>query len=489
MDRKVKILLKNKGGNYIFPFFWQHGEAEEVLREYMKVIRESNIRAVCVESRPHPDFLGEKWWKDMDVIMDEARKWDMKVWILDDSHFPTGYANGAIEGKSLDLRRQSIVPRTIKCEKSSVEMVLSLEDIKTAQVWQPTPMEERMLKGKVQSVFDDDSIISVTAIRTDENGTNKLGTDSLIADLSAQIPSGKICFRVPEGEWKLVVCYRTRNRGPHRSYINMMDKESCKVLIDTVYEPHYQHYKDDFGTTIAGFFSDEPEIGNGHLYEMGKQISELEDQAWSGEVEAELKKRWGRSFTAWLPLIWNQPVDPDLCAKVRYDYMDVVTRAVERDFSCQIGDWCRNHGVQYIGHLIEDNNQHSRTGSSLGHYFRGLAGQDMAGIDNIVGQVLPCQEETSGVYPGSRGRDGHFYHYALGKLAASAAALEPSKKGRSMCEIFGAYGWSEGVQLEKHLLDHFLVRGINHFVPHAFSAKAFPDPDCPPHFYAHGNNP
>ena len=222
---------------------------------------------------------------------------------------------------------------------------------------------------------------------------------------------------------------------------------------------------------------------------MGKQISELEDQAWSGEVEAELKKRWGRSFTAWLPLIWNQPVDPDLCAKVCCDYMDVVTRAVERDFSCQIGNWCRDHGVQYIGHLIEDNNQHSRTGSSLGHYFRGLAGQDMAGIDNIVGQVLPCQEETSGVYPGSKRRDGHFYHYALGKLAASAAALEPLKKGHSMCEIFGAYGWSEGVQLEKHLLDHFLVRGINHFVPHAFSAKAFPDPDCPPHFYAHGNNP
>lgn len=206
-------------------------------------------------------------------------------------------------------------------------------------------------------------------------------------------------------------------------------------------------------------------------------------------MEAELKKRWGRSFTAWLPLIWNQPVDPDLCAKVCCDYMDVVTRAVERDFSCQIGNWCRDHGVQYIGHLIEDNNQHSRTGSSLGHYFRGLAGQDMAGIDNIVGQVLPCQEETSGVYPGSKRRDGHFYHYALGKLAASAAALEPLKKGHSMCEIFGAYGWSEGVQLEKHLLDHFLVRGINHFVPHAFSAKAFPDPDCPPHFYAHGNNP
>ena len=58
-----------------------------------------------------------------------------------------------------------------------------------------------------------------------------------------------------------------------------------------------------------------------------------------------------------------------------------------------------------------------------------------------------------------------------------------------MCEIFGAYGWGEGVRLEKYLLDHFMVRGINHFVPHAFSGKEYPDPDCPPHFYAHGNNP
>lgn len=45
---------------------------------------------------------------------------------------------------------------------------MGYEDIKTTQVWQPTPMEERMLKGKVPPVFDDDSVISVTAIRTDE---------------------------------------------------------------------------------------------------------------------------------------------------------------------------------------------------------------------------------------------------------------------------------------------------------------------------------
>lgn len=113
----------------------------------------------------------------------------------------------------------------------------------------------------------------------------------------------------------------------------------------------------------------------------------------------------------------------------------------------------------------------------------------MAGIDDIGGQVMPGQEDLDLNMPPFHSRNGSFYHYGLGKLGSSAAAIEPLKKGNSMCEIFGAYGWGEGVRLEKYLLDHFMVRGINHFVPHAFSAKEYPDPDCPPHFYAHGNHP
>jgi len=85
--------------------------------------------------------------------------------------------------------------------------------------------------------------------------------------------------------------------------------------------------------------------------------------------------------------------------------------------------------------------------------------------------------------------DGEFYHFALGKLGSSLAHIDPKKKGRAMCEIYGAYGWNTGVRLMKYLTDHFLVRGISQYVPHAFSPKEIPDPDCPPHFYAHGENP
>ena len=491
MSEKIKALQKGEGGNYIFPFFWQHGETEAVLREYMKAIHKANIGAVCVESRPHPDFCGEQWWHDMDIILEEAKRYGMKVWILDDSHFPTGYANGAMKDQPLELYRQSSTCRQYRGQQGE-QIVISAEDIKNARPFEPNMVEQMMTHNSADGAtkqFADDRLLGIYAIRQDgESGFLK---KEYRMNLESEISENGLIWGVPEGEWKIYVLQLTRNRGPHRDYINMMDRESCKVQIQAVYEPHWEHYQAEFGKTIAGFFSDEPELGNGHLYDHnnGLGCSEEMDYPWSRELEMELREELGEDFAGRLALLWEQQADKVETAAVRYAYMDHVSRLVEKDFSWPIGEWCRAHGVEYIGHLIEDNNHASKTGSSLGHYFRGLAGQDMAGIDDIGGQVMPGQEDLDLNMPPFHSRNGSFYHYGLGKLGSSAAAIEPLKKGNSMCEIFGAYGWGEGVRLEKYLLDHFMVRGINHFVPHAFSAKEYPDPDCPPHFYAHGNHP
>ena len=491
MSDKIRALLEGKGGNYIFPFFWQHGETEEVLRKYMKVIHEANIGAVCVESRPHPDFCGEQWWHDMDIILEEAKKYGMKVWILDDSHFPTGFANGAMKEQPLELYRQSITCRQY-AGVGGETITIPREALDNAEPFEPNMMEKMMTHNSADGAtkqFDDDRMLGVYAIRQD--GADGFVNPENRIDLSSAITEEGLEFVVPEGNWKIYVTQLTRNRGPHRDYINMMDKASCKVQIEAVYEPHWEHYKEEFGKTIAGFFSDEPELGNGHLYDQNNELgcSPTMDYPWSRELEMRLKEELGENFAGQLALLWEQDADAAETARVRYAYMDGVSRLVEEDFSWPIGEWCRAHGVEYIGHLIEDNNHASKTGSSLGHFFRGLAGQDMAGIDDIGGQVMPGQEDVDLNMPPFHSRNGSFYHYGLGKLGSSAAAIEPLKKGNSMCEIFGAYGWGEGVRLEKYLLDHFMVRGINHFVPHAFSGKEYPDPDCPPHFYAHGNNP
>lgn len=486
MDKKIELLLQNKGQNHIAPFFWQHGEEEAVLRKYMEVIQAAGCQAVCVESRPHPDFCGTGWWRDMDIILDEARKRSMKVWILDDSHFPTGYANGALEDAPAELCRQSVFSNKVTEETVDGKINIDVKKYVHAPKLKLSRLAE--LAGSMMPPpreFDDDTLLSVTAVSR-ETGE--------IRNLTEGMAGGVIEWESPNGKWDIYVNGLSRNCGPHRSYINMLDNMSCRVLIDTVYEPHYELYKNDFGNTIAGFFSDEPELGNGILYMQNNPMGTKQDLPWSREVGEALTRCMGENWKTQLPLLWDQDrgdgePKTQAEAQIRYIYMDTITRLVQKDFSEQIGNWCHEHGVLYIGHVIEDEGQHCRTASSLGHYFRGLKGQDMAGIDDIGGQVSPGGENGPNEGPMERTRNGEFYHYGLAMLAASAAAIEPKKKGRAMCEIFGNYGWKEGVRLEKYLADHFLVRGINYFVPHAFSPKPYPDPDCAPHFYAHGHNP
>ncbi|MGN1193118.1 MAG: hypothetical protein ACI4S0_10675 [Dorea sp.] len=478
---KVQNVLEGNIKNHIFPFMWVHGESEEIYRETIRAIYNANIRAFCVESRPHEDFLKEKWWRDMDVILDEAEHLGMKVWILDDKHFPTGYANGGVEHAENKLRRQSAVMKEIPVKRKKISWNLANKcHIPYSNLQLITDVYQGNLKK--HNRFHDKRFISVTATRTDQKNERPVLLNEFVRN-------GKLEWEVPEGTWKIQICFLTRNAGTHRSYINMMDQESCKILIDQVYEPHYEHYKEKFGTVIAGFFSDEPELGNGPMYKMYNVLGTDQDLPWSSELEHVLKKKLGEEYQELLPLLWNNDCDETLTAKVRYLYMDSVTRLVEKDFSMQIGNWCRERGVEYIGHVIEDCNQHARTGTSLGHFFRGLKWQSMAGIDVIGGQIYPQGEDTAKPAIWNQKNDPEFYHYALAKLGSSLGDLNPNMKDRTMCEIFGNYGWTEGVKLEKYLLDHCMVRGVNYFVPHAFSCKAYPDKDCPPHFHAHGNDP
>lgn len=465
----------------IMPFLWVHGEDEATYRKMVGVIYDANLRAFCVEARPHDGFCQAPWWRDMDIILDEAERRGMKVWILDDKHFPTGFAAGQAAKAPLELRRQGLLHKVYKA-KGRVILNLTKEahpHVGRDPMYLVTNLFNKNLNADCK--FDDDKWFSVTAIRTD-NAQNPI-------DLSGFVQNGILSWTAPEGTWQIHLCYLSRNIGSHRSYINMMDETSCRIQIEAVYEPHYAHYKDKFGKVIVGFFSDEPELGNNRMYKMYNILGTEQDLPWSRELEVALKERLGSDMPALLPLLWSNDADVKLTAKIRYTFMDCVSRLVEKDFSKQLGEWCREHGVDYIGHVVEDNNQHARTGTSLGHYFRGLKWQTMSGIDDIGGQVEPgCENRQKKNFFGFT-EDGEFYHYMLGKLGSSMAALNPRMMGRAMCEIFGNYGWREGVMLEKYLLDHFMVRGINHFVPHAFTCSAYPEKDCPPHFYAQGNNP
>lgn len=462
---KIKQLLKDKYENHIFPLFWQHGENEVVLREYMDKIEQSGIKAVCVEARPHPEFVGKKWWSDMDCIIEEAKNRDMKIWILDDSHFPTGFANGEIRDKFPHLKKRFL---------------------KVHQLDFVGPM--KAAKAIIKFAFQDKDDKLVGAVLGKKVNFKEVDSETLIDITKTVIDKKTVSFDLPEGEWRLIVLVETYTGGEKQTqdYLNPIDPEATDVLIDAVYETHYEKYKDEFGKTILGFFSDEPRFGNIHgaLGSIGRNEMVL---PWRKDMVEQMDNKLGFSSLLYLPLLF---VDGGNKAhEMRYAYMDLVSELYSVHFNQRIGKWCEEHKVDYIGHTIEDNNAHSRLGYGAGHFFRAMQGQHMAGIDVVLHQLLPGMDNGYFKAMTSSGWDGEFFHYVLGKLGSSLGHIDPKKNGRVMCEVFGAYGWSEGIRMMKWITDYMLVRGVNEFVPHAFNPKQYPDNDCPPHFYAHGKNP
>ncbi|HFI0695588.1 TPA: glycosylhydrolase-like jelly roll fold domain-containing protein [Streptococcus suis] len=457
--------------NHLFPFFWQHGEEEDILVDYVEKIYNSGMKALCIESRPHPDFVGEKWWKDVHIILRECQKRDMKVWILDDSHFPTGFANGKIKESYPELKKQYLTMRRF-------DIVGPFEGAR---------IDASQLKGRPWEVGQTEMIdILGVYLAQREISTTVVG-DPIIADtlidVSHHFKNDTINLDIPVGDWSVFVVFSTHEGGEEatQDYLNPLQAEATQVLVSEVYEKHYEHVGEFFGSTITGFFSDEPRFGNMKGTE-----------AWIGKTDMVLP--WKKDFenildfpNTSLPLLWVSDIEGKE-REVRYEFMNKVTITYNENFVKVLADWCQEHGVDYLGHNIEDNGAHARLGYGAGHFFRGQEEQHYSGIDVIGGQIVPGMPYHHDAFQ-TGGSDGQFYHYALAKLGASASQLYPHKKGRAMCEAFGAYGWNEGLKTMKWIADHLIVRGINYIVPHAFSPKAYPDFDCPPHFYAHGNNP
>jgi hypothetical protein len=474
-------LIDNKTeNNYILPFLWMKGEQRDTIQTEISKIDECGIKAFVVESRTHPNFMKKEWFEDMSFILDIAKSKGMKVWVLDDAHFPTGYANGLLE-KYPTRRKKYINFNSVDVWGYNDEVTLDIKAMcKPRKSWRDRKKSQEQVSEENRNM-----LISAVAYPLVEED---LIDEANVIDFTTEITEDYFTYKFPKGNWRIFITYITRVNGGNPEYINLIDRESVDTLIEAIYQPHYEHFKEEFGHTFAGFFSDEPGFGNTASFSkdeiIGKKLMAL---PWSDELKQCLTEQLGSNYITKLPFLWTGSIQSIETVDFRNNYMNHVTSLYAKNFSGKLGKWCEERNIEYIGHIIEDNNQHARLGTGAGHYFRAMEGQHMSGIDVIGGQILFGGEKY--LRANSSKGDGEFYHYCLAKLGASSSVLDPIKQGRAMCELFGAYGWKLSIRDMKWIVDHLLVRGINHFVPHAFSMSNYPDGDCPPHFYAGGNNP
>jgi len=247
MYQRISDCLNGKHGNYILPFLWLHGEPQERIREEIVAIKNSGLRAFCAESRPYEEFCKEQWWEDFGFILKTAKELDMQVWLLDDKKFPTGYANGRLEAPEFaHLRKKLVRQRNIT-------------------VAGPLKKAKLLIDGWLEEDTDE-SVVQITAFQM--TGEETLLPETAV-DLTELYQDGSVYWDVPQGVWRVCITIRTGAEWIYKDrfgyYIDMLNKESCRALIDAVYEPQYAHFASYFGNTFQGFFSDEP----GFLNAMG----------------------------------------------------------------------------------------------------------------------------------------------------------------------------------------------------------------------------
>jgi len=410
------------------PLFWLHGdESKERLEMVLDKVAESGNGCFTAESRPHQDWLGEGWYRDLDICLQAARKHDLKMWIFDEKWWPSQGVGGN-------------VPARYAAKRLAADAVA---------VEGPAPFHAEGHSGE--------RYIATLAGKLDAGG--KIVGDSIV-DLHDFITAGTLSWPAPAGRWQVMKFSHTQAPGLGQNgqlSVDGASRDCTEWFIQTVYQPHFDRFGKDFGKTIPGFFYDEPETQGD----------------WGTALNATLKAwnvDWKKAYVAYK---FGLAGEDDVAA--RYQYVDAFAETWGRVMYGGMADWCHQHKVVSMGHFMEHGYLYVNRDYCAGDMMRLQKFSDMGGLD------LVCQQ----MYPGTRPHD----IYQTPKIASSITHVFDKKDDITMCEMFGAYGQDITYPQMKWLTDQMQVRGVNYMIPHSFNPRAPFDGDCPPYFYNGGFEP
>ena len=415
------------------PLFWLHGdETKEQLEKTLTKVAEGGNGCFTTESRPHNDWLGPNWYRDVAICLDAAKQHNLKLWIFDEKWWPSQGVGGKVPPRYAAKRL----------------------DGAAVEVTGPKAFEADGYTGE--------RYIATVAGRVAPDGT--IDAESLL-DLTKFISAGKLAWPVPEGRWKIMKFTHKQAPGLGQSdgaqlSVDGASKDCVDWLLATVYQPHYDHFKADFGKTIVGFFYDEPET-------RGDWGSELP------KVLAELGVDWKKAYVA-----HKFQLSGEAQVAARYQYLEARAETWGRTMYGGITRWCEDHGVRSIGHFMEHHNMYTLDDFCAGDLMRVQKYSSMGGIDAVFSQ-FKMGRRTAGDAP----------CWQTPKLCSSISHAYGKRDDEAMVEIFGARGQDLTYPEMKWWADHMQVSGVNFLIPHSFNPRAPYDNDCPPYFDNGGFEP
>jgi len=426
------------------PYYGLNGPVTlETVQHDLDTMKSIGFHAVTVQAGygMKQAYLSPEYFAFFKQFVAEAKKRDMRIWIVDDAGYPSGFAGGKFTSEKPELRMQAL----------SIAQRLPVKAGDT--------LTQAVGPGTVAA-----SAISASGDRA-----------------PVPIVNGNISWTAPaSGDWTVYVVEHVFRTSPTRSDTNpnrgakdgaqsledYMDPAATEAYLQFTHEQYFQAMPEEFGKTILGFRGDEPDYS----------ISGL---PWTPAFFDRFQQEKGYDIRPYLAAILlsqggggrprpGQPPPPeptkltDAELRAKGDYYDVFSMMFRDGFFKPQGLWCAAHGVEYQVHLNHEEAEMDLTRSE-GDFLRDMKYVEEPGIDAIWHQIWT---DTISDYP---------------RLASSAAHVYGHP--RSFTESFAAYRPAPDITLARYILNEQLVRGINvmetMYYPSTATDQAPPPPARP----------
>ena len=374
MINKIIEELKNPDEEFSpVPFWFLNDRLEKAkLKRQMEDFCHKGVNGVVLHPRiglPNDfEYLSDEYFDIMKFITKTAKELDMRIVLYDEAMYPSGSAHGEVVKSNPDF--------------ASVGIKLT-----------NNPSDGRLI-----AEFDDGYFIvskkcggTIRGIHYGEDDGEKN------APLSADI----------------------------------LNPQAVEKFIELTHEQYYKHLGEYFGSTIIGFFTDEPCI-------LGRNTRGFFE--WTDGLENDIIYEGGKLSD--LRALFN-----DEANETTKIYKRLITDRLNHNYYKKLSDWCEAHGIALMGHPKESDDIDEE------RYFH-IPGQDL-----VFRWVSPERDSISGT------------HSVQAKCSSDAA--RHLGKRRNSNECFGVCSrdgipWYFTAGDMKWFIDWLGVRGVNMFIPHAF---------------------
>ena len=394
------------------PFFvWNADITSDEIDKDLVSFKNAGSSQVFIHPRPGliTEYLSESWFKLYQHAVEKGKELGMNIWIYDENSYPSGFGGGHVpaempesynNGQGLNMSKFDILPDT--CNK----YFLCLKE--------------------ENGVYRD-----ITASLNDEKG--KPGKYFLFS----KTYNGK-------SDWY----------GGF-SYVDLLYPGVTQKFIEVTMTGYEKYLGTEFGKTIPGTFTDEP------------QIESPGGIRWTPDLFDVFMQKWHYDLKTQLPSLYEEVGD---WKKIRHNYTQTLLQLFIERWSKPWHNYCEAKGLKFTGHYWEHEWPNMRPG---GDNMAMYAWPQVPAIDMLFNQ---WDDSTTKAQFGN-----------VRSVKELASAANQTGRQRKLSETYGGSGWDLTFKDMKRNGDWEYALGVNLMNQHLtyFTLSGARKYDYPPTFDYH----